>query len=52
MRMRHSYELEVNNDRSETVRYSYTDIPIGFFADIFLRIRTVLSQHTGMRTSN
>ena len=25
------YDLEVNSDRSEKVRYSYTDIPIGFF---------------------
>lgn len=31
MKQRHCYELEVNSDRSETVRYSYTDIPIGFF---------------------
>ena len=25
------YDLEVNSDRSEKVRYSYTDVPIGFF---------------------
>ena len=33
--LRHSYELEVNSDCSETVRYSYTDIPIGFFSGRF-----------------
>ncbi|MBR6070818.1 MAG: helix-turn-helix transcriptional regulator [Ruminococcus sp.] len=31
MKLRKTYELEVNCDRSETVRYSFTDIPIGFF---------------------
>lgn len=31
MKLRKVYELEVNSDRSETVRYSFTDIPIGFF---------------------
>ena len=31
MKLRSCYELEVNSDRSETVRYSYTDVPIGFF---------------------
>ena len=31
MKRRSCYELEVNSDRSENVRYSYTDIPIGFF---------------------
>ena len=31
MKFRSCYELEVNSDRSENVRYSYTDIPIGFF---------------------
>lgn len=31
MKLRSCYDLEVNLDRSETVRYSYTDIPIGFF---------------------
>ena len=31
MKLRKAYELEVNSDRSETVRYSFTDIPIGFF---------------------
>lgn len=35
VKLRHCYELEVNNDRSETVRYSYTDIPIGFFRGRF-----------------
>ena len=35
MELRHSYELEVNSDCSETVRYSYTDIPIGFFSGRF-----------------
>ena len=25
------YDLEVNSDRSEKVRYNYTDVPIGFF---------------------
>ena len=28
---RNCYELELHSDRSETVRYSYSDIPIGFF---------------------
>lgn len=31
MKTRSCYDLEVNKDRSENVRYSYTDIPIGFF---------------------
>ena len=31
MKLRKTYELELNGDRSETVRYSFTDIPIGFF---------------------
>ncbi|MCR5805807.1 MAG: AraC family transcriptional regulator [Oscillospiraceae bacterium] len=31
MKFRHCYDLEVNSDRSENVRYSYTDLPIGFF---------------------
>ena len=31
MKLRSCYDLEVNLDRSETVRYSYADIPIGFF---------------------
>ena len=26
------YDLEVNSDRSEKVRYSFTDLPIGFFS--------------------
>ena len=33
--LRNCYELEVNKDRSETVRYSYADIPIGFFKGQF-----------------
>ena len=31
MRLRNWYDLEVNSDRSEKVRYSCADVPYGFF---------------------
>ena len=32
MRLHNWYDLEVNSDRSEKVRFSCTDIPVGFFS--------------------